>query len=161
FLAGLARVLSVRLAGGDVYPPSSSHRADPLGTRALHDALERLHGLSVSRNHSPLPRLEAAAGPAPPLPRAPCHARPAHAEPGGLALRSFASRGGRVVMGLSGEELRTILVPRPRPTPTPRPSRKAKPTPAATPTPTPTPVAEVRTRPLLESWGLRIVTHPR
>src|SRR5512135_1015114 len=62
FAAGLARLMAARLSGGDVYPIASSHRADPLGTRALHDALARMPGLSVSRNHAPLARLEDGAG---------------------------------------------------------------------------------------------------
>ena len=43
-------MLNLRLSTGDSYPPYSSLRADPLGSRALHDALDGLPALSSSRN---------------------------------------------------------------------------------------------------------------
>ncbi|MEI6341046.1 MAG: DUF4350 domain-containing protein [Verrucomicrobiota bacterium] len=56
--AGLYRIFELRFAAGDIFPPSSSRRADPIGSRALFDALARQHGLRVSRNLLPLPRLQ-------------------------------------------------------------------------------------------------------
>lgn len=44
------RLLSVRFAAGDMYPPYSSLRSDPLGTRVLHDALAETHGIRVARS---------------------------------------------------------------------------------------------------------------
>ncbi len=56
FGCGLLRLFHLRYAVGDVYPPYSSLRADPLGAKALHDALEELPGLSVRRNVEGLSR---------------------------------------------------------------------------------------------------------
>lgn len=60
-LAALAGAVAVlfrwRLGAGDIYPPYSSLRADPLGTRALHDSLAELPGIHVTRYVSPLDTL--------------------------------------------------------------------------------------------------------
>ena len=57
FLAlGLGQVFQRRLAR-DLYPPYSSFRADPLGTRALHDSLAALPDLGVRRSLVPPDRL--------------------------------------------------------------------------------------------------------
>lgn len=50
FAGVLLWMLNLRLSGGDTYPPYSSLRADPLGTRALYDALDKLDGFSSSRH---------------------------------------------------------------------------------------------------------------
>jgi len=47
---GLTRLMHLRLERGDVYPPGSSLRVDPLGTRALAEALDSTPGIAVSRN---------------------------------------------------------------------------------------------------------------
>ncbi len=60
--AGLYRLFVLRFASGDIFPPASSRRADPLGSRALHDALARHPRLHVSRNLLPLDRLRPAPG---------------------------------------------------------------------------------------------------
>jgi len=41
FAAGLLALFKVRFARGDLYPPASTFRADPLGARAFHDSLAR------------------------------------------------------------------------------------------------------------------------
>jgi hypothetical protein len=50
FAGVLLWMLNLRLSGGDTYPPYSSFRADPLGTRALHKALDKLDGVSTTRH---------------------------------------------------------------------------------------------------------------
>lgn len=60
--AGLQRLFELRFAAGDIFPPASSRRADPLGSRALHDALSRQPGIGVSRNLLPLDRTRARPG---------------------------------------------------------------------------------------------------
>lgn len=55
--AGLAQLFLLRFEAGDVYPPYSSLRHDPLGAKALHDSLAALDGLRVGRNHQPLEKL--------------------------------------------------------------------------------------------------------
>jgi hypothetical protein len=55
FVAGLVHLFNLRFEAGDVYPPYSSLRADPLGTKAFHDSLDEL--ISTRRNFEPLHRL--------------------------------------------------------------------------------------------------------
>jgi hypothetical protein len=52
FAAGLFQLLKLRFEAGDVYPPYSSLRADPLGTMAFYEALERIPELKVERDFS-------------------------------------------------------------------------------------------------------------
>ncbi|MBW1705091.1 MAG: DUF4350 domain-containing protein [Deltaproteobacteria bacterium] len=54
FMAGVFRLFVLRFEAGDVYPPYSSLRSDPLGTRAFCDSLENLKTVSVKRNYRPL-----------------------------------------------------------------------------------------------------------
>lgn len=49
-------LMQVRFTTGDVYPAYSSFRADPLGTKALHEALDELPDLDVRRNLKPWTR---------------------------------------------------------------------------------------------------------
>ncbi len=50
-------LLKGRFDVGDVYPPSSSLRSDPLGTMALYESLEALPGITVLRDHTAANRL--------------------------------------------------------------------------------------------------------
>jgi len=52
FLLGLAHLFKLRFDIGDVYPPYSSFRADPLGAMAFCESLERMSGLTVRRDLS-------------------------------------------------------------------------------------------------------------
>lgn len=52
FVAGLVHLFRLRFEAGDIYPPYSSLRADPLGTMALYESLARLPELTVRRDHS-------------------------------------------------------------------------------------------------------------
>ena len=54
---GLARLFQLRFEAGDVYPPGSSLRADPLGTKALYESLRMLPGMMVRRFTQPLNKL--------------------------------------------------------------------------------------------------------
>jgi hypothetical protein len=49
---GLLRLFALRFEAGDVYPPYSSLRSDPLGTMAFCESLEKVPGLSVRRDFS-------------------------------------------------------------------------------------------------------------
>jgi hypothetical protein len=42
FLVGIAHLFQLRFESGDIYPPYSSLRSDPLGTRALYESLQQL-----------------------------------------------------------------------------------------------------------------------
>src|SRR6185503_554705 len=57
FGLGVGRLFQLRFATGDVYPPYSSLRADPLGTKALFDSLEMLRSITVQRFFEPLDKL--------------------------------------------------------------------------------------------------------
>ncbi|MBE9503782.1 MAG: DUF4350 domain-containing protein [Proteobacteria bacterium] len=57
FIGGLANLLILRFESGDVYPPYSSLRADPLGTKILFESLHSLKEVSVSRNYGPAAKL--------------------------------------------------------------------------------------------------------
>lgn len=49
FLLSIRQLYVLRFQTGDVYPPYTSLRADPLGTKALFDALDRLPGVTAER----------------------------------------------------------------------------------------------------------------
>jgi Domain of unknown function (DUF4350) len=53
FLYGAAELILLRLETGDVYPPYSSLRSDPLGTKAFYESLESCCELKVERNYEP------------------------------------------------------------------------------------------------------------
>ncbi|MDE3099197.1 MAG: DUF4350 domain-containing protein [Verrucomicrobiota bacterium] len=57
FAFGIVELFELRFAAGDVYPPYSSLRADPLGTMALYESLKKIPGLSVRRDFSASDRL--------------------------------------------------------------------------------------------------------
>jgi len=49
-LVGVIQLFMLRFQAGDIYPPYSSLRSDPLGTRALYDSLENFNEFAVQRN---------------------------------------------------------------------------------------------------------------
>ena len=49
-LVGVIQLFMLRFQAGDIYPPYSSLRSDPLGTRALYESLENLNEIAVGRN---------------------------------------------------------------------------------------------------------------
>jgi hypothetical protein len=54
---GLMELFQLRFEAGDVYPKYSSLRADPLGTMAFYESLDRLPGVAVRRDFSDANRL--------------------------------------------------------------------------------------------------------
>jgi len=62
FAVGLFYLFKLRFEAGDVYPPYSSLRADPLGTMALYESLARMPGLTLTRDFSADNRLPAGRG---------------------------------------------------------------------------------------------------
>src|SRR5579871_5620241 len=56
FAVLLVQLLSLRLERGDVYPPSSTLRPDPLGTRAFYEALPETGTYRVARGYVELDR---------------------------------------------------------------------------------------------------------
>ena len=57
FVAGVVHLFALRFEAGDVYPPYSSLRADPLGTMGLAESLARLPNLAVRRDLSTTSKL--------------------------------------------------------------------------------------------------------
>ena len=49
FALGVIRLFQMRFDAGDIYPPYSSLRADPLGVKAFYESLQNLPGLAISR----------------------------------------------------------------------------------------------------------------
>lgn len=60
FLWGIAHLFVLRFEAGDVYPLYSTLRPDPLGSKALHDALAAMPEIQVERSYRPLEKLRAA-----------------------------------------------------------------------------------------------------
>jgi len=54
FIFGAIQLLMLRYAAGDVYPPYSTYRADPLGAKAYYEALASVPDRVVRRNVEPL-----------------------------------------------------------------------------------------------------------
>ena len=97
FAAGLARLFDLRFGAGDLYPPCSSLRADPLGAKALHESLGRL--VEVRRNYRP--RLQAGQGADTTLLLLGIADAEARYSPEDFReLEEFAAAGGRVVLAL-------------------------------------------------------------
>jgi hypothetical protein len=55
----LIQLFELRFEAGDVYPEYSTLRADPLGSMALYESLEKLPGFRVQRDYSTLNQLPA------------------------------------------------------------------------------------------------------
>ena len=60
FIYGVSRLFVLRFERGDVYPPYSTLRADPLGTKGIYEALDQLPGVAAERNFRALPKLKPA-----------------------------------------------------------------------------------------------------
>ena len=58
FAFGVLQLFRWRFEAGDVYPPYSSLRTDPVGTQALFESLQAIHAISVERNYQPLDRMK-------------------------------------------------------------------------------------------------------
>jgi hypothetical protein len=97
-------LLGKRFASGDIYAPGSSMRADPLGTKALHDALNRIPGVRAERNFRDLEKLKDARGKT----LLCVMVTPGDFTDGGRvdgeSLMRFADEGGRVVIALHGQK---------------------------------------------------------
>lgn len=100
---GFSSIIGQRFSTGEAHPRYSSLRSDPLGTKALYDALNRMDGVTVSRHFRSLDKLDGGSGQTLLL----LHVNPGHLGAGrtisGDAVRDFAVRGGRVVVTLNGQ----------------------------------------------------------
>lgn len=57
-LAGVIHLFAMRFQGGDIYPPYSSLRSDPLGTRVFYESLGTFKDITVQRNYQQLSSLK-------------------------------------------------------------------------------------------------------
>ncbi len=57
FVSGVIELLTLRFQKGEVYPPYSSYRSDPLGTKAFYGGLSLLPGVDAERNAELLNRV--------------------------------------------------------------------------------------------------------
>jgi uncharacterized protein DUF4350 len=55
---GMIELMRLRFAAGDVYPPYSSLRTDPLGAKAFYESLQVCCGLNVQRNYEQFSRIQ-------------------------------------------------------------------------------------------------------
>ncbi len=113
FAFGLVTLFKLRYETGDVYPPYSSLRTDPLGTMVFYESLERMPALSVWRDFSSDNHL-------PESPRTTYFHLAADRDhweslPEELAgeLQAFLLRGGRLVVAFSPELTRPFIPPTP------------------------------------------------
>jgi len=58
FIWGTIQLLLLRFERGDVYPPYSTLRADPLGAKAYYESLDECDGVSVERNFQHIDKIE-------------------------------------------------------------------------------------------------------
>lgn len=57
FVVGIVQLFMLRFKAGDIYPPYSSLRSDPLGTKVFYASLQRFNDLQVQRNFARLSTL--------------------------------------------------------------------------------------------------------
>lgn len=60
FVVGLTQLFLLRFKAGDVYPPYSSLRCDPMGIQALYESLDRVAAGRAQRNFRPPDRIAVA-----------------------------------------------------------------------------------------------------
>lgn len=125
FCFGLARLLVLRYSRGDAFPAYSSLRADPLGTKVLHESLRALPEHEVRRNERPLTRLGEGAGQTLLLLGYAGSYLPHKTRD---ALERFVQTGGRLVVAMYPRHASSRGEGR-SPTPSPTPAKEAEPTP--------------------------------
>lgn len=104
---GLHRLFELRFSGGDIYPPSSSRRSDPLGSKALLQSLALQPGIRVRQNLEPLRRISDPAGSTLLLLGVPTGEvdHPGSSPEENRHLLDFVERGGRLVLAVEHESL--------------------------------------------------------
>ncbi len=62
FVFGVAKLFQLRFDQGDVYPPSSSLRSDPLGAKVFYESLRNLNSFELGRHYEPLHKIDSGRG---------------------------------------------------------------------------------------------------
>ena len=127
FLYGIAHLFTLRFETGDIFPPYSTLRGDPLGAKIFYESLRALPEIAVERNEKPLARFSAGND----TTLFYLGAKPIYwGESQVVALEKFVAKGGRLVLTFHPQEKppdRTWSAPSPEkspaknssPTPTP------------------------------------------
>jgi hypothetical protein len=111
-LSGLARFAYLRFQSGDVYPPYSTLRTDPIGAKAIFQSVNRLQPTKVRRNVQPLTLMERDPGTTIVLLGVEAFGWNEQED----WLKEFASEGGRVVLALDARgSLKRKVFPRAMP----------------------------------------------
>jgi hypothetical protein len=126
FLYGIAHLFSLRFEAGDVFPPYSTLRGDPLGAKILYESMRALPDLAVERNEKPLQKISADRnttlfylG----LKQSFWHEREIH------AFENFVSAGGRLVVSFYPQEKAPERWQTPHPEKSPSTNGSPSPTP--------------------------------
>jgi hypothetical protein len=127
FLYGIAQLFALRFEAGDIFPPYSTLRGDPLGAKVFYESLRALPDVAVERNERPLSRLGAEQDTT--LFYLGTHS-PFLRETEIQAFEGVASKGGRVVVSFHPQEKEDQRV---SPSPTKSPAKNASPSPTPTP----------------------------
>jgi hypothetical protein len=96
----LMTMIKTRVNSGESYPLYSSLRADPLGSRALYEAVDRLPNVTTSRNFKLLPKVSAKPSETYVFMGFDCFAFNADDEPVMQAIPRLAAEGARVIIAL-------------------------------------------------------------
>jgi len=152
---GMVRLFELRYERGDVYPPHSTLRADPLGAKAMFDVFSEMPGFQAQRNYRPLIRLK----PAQPVTLVYLGVD-FNARWGEDELREFetlVAKGSRGVFVFSREfstkSSQRLAAGTPRPAARKRRLGSATPTPTPAPTSTPIPGVGPQPTPVPKPWS--------
>jgi hypothetical protein len=147
----LMRLFELRYARGDVYPPHSTLRADPLGAKAIFDALSGMPGFEARRNYRPLVRLKPSQPVTLVYAGVPYEARWSEDEL--PEFESLVNKGARAVFAFSREFKTTDTQRLASGTPGPRPRQRQRGPSAQTPPPgTPIPGVTPKAVPEPDDW---------
>jgi hypothetical protein len=147
FLFGIVRLFTLRFEAGDVYPPYSTLRADPLGAKVFFDALKTLPGIEAARGFRSIVKLKPDGGAAFFVLGLSTHAQWDEEEV--KAVESFADAGGRVAVTFApvlGKPSEAAQEPEQKAAPKPTPTAKPSPSKKAASKATPKPAAEKKSR---------------
>ncbi len=161
FVWGILQLFEIRFTRGDIYPPYSTLRVDPLGARAFYESLSSLPGLDVSRNERELGQFAEGRGTV----LFYLGARGlTFSEETETKLEKFIRGGGRLVVSFFPQSTESPLVEtekKKNASPTPGTASGVTPTatPLETPTPAPTPTPFEKyftTLDLGNRWGFKL-----
>jgi hypothetical protein len=102
FLFGLIRLFVLRFEAGDVYPPYSSLRSDPLGIQVLYESVHALRPDGIQRSYVPLERIVFADGQAVLVCGLPPDTRLMETTGWEKMLTALSSGGGRLIVTFTG-----------------------------------------------------------